>query len=308
MHRRRALLPLFLAFGAVGCQPAAPGSAALGLTQAQLAWGAGDGQVGLRPAFAEAQAQGPSAIALDGAGRAYVLDRLNRRVLRLGERAVAVAAAAPDHELLAVGPDGALALYSPLRARVDLVDADGAAIGALDVPRHIGVVTAVTLQRSRRVTVATALQERYVLGSPSFPLPLPVVLAAHVEGAVALADGRGATLRLDGGALLLRIFGRAARELRVATHADAAMLVGADGDVACARTESLAPGATIEVERRVVCVDTATGAVRLDEALPAPGLYPPRTELAVGGGRVAVLTPTREGVAIASFPLGGGGR
>ncbi len=320
MPRSTSVRSLFfvslLALAACDRGVATPAAAqrALGTIGGTLRWGTAIDQVGFRPARPEAQAQGVSALALDPLGRVLLVDRLNGRVLRVGDRTEAIAQIAQDIDLVAVAPDGALALYSALRARVELVDPTGAKIGSIEVPRVLGEVRALGFGPSRRITLATTLQERYDLGSPSYPLPLEVVLASRQEGSVALPEHRGAAVRVEKGAAALWIYDphaeRAsipARVLSLPGRIDAAQLVGADGTTACLRTESLTAGAVIDVARRVVCIDTTSGRVRLDRALPAPGVFAPRAELAVGSGMVAGMIPGADGLELTTYAFGGGG-
>jgi hypothetical protein len=85
----------------------------------------------------------------------------------------------------------------------------------------------------------------------------------------------------------------------------AARLVGAAGPAVCLRLEQAAAGAAFAVRRQVVCHDTQSGARLLQLDLPAPGLYVPAREVAVGGSpaRVAFLEPTVEGLRVRVVPL-----
>ena len=268
--------------------------------------------LGFRAAQPEAQAAGPSAIALDAQGRTWVLDRLNGRVVRVGERVEASIPVAPDAELLAIGADGTIATYSALRSRVALTTATGASLGEVAVPRALGAIGAIAIGASHRVSVTVALQERFELGSPRFPMPLEVTLQGKHEGTFAVSGGRGVAVKAQrSGALLLIATPTADKAMVVprplGVTATAARIVGVDGTVACVRTETLRHATTIEVARQLLCMDVDTGAIALDIELPAPGAYAPRTELAVGAGTVALMTPTATGLQITRWSLRSGG-
>jgi hypothetical protein len=249
-------------------------------------------------------------VAPDGAP--LVLDRLNRRVLRLGVdgRPPQVAAEVPeDAEDLAVAADGTLALYSPWRARV-WVHGGGTPV-EMAVPRTLREIRGVALGPSRQVLLDTAYQETFSLGSPSMPQTATAILAQRREGAVLLADGRGVAVRLlpDGRPeVLLR---RPGERLDAAVRFDlpervlAARIVGAAGRAVCLRLEQAAAGPTFTVQRQVVCHDVDGGARLLQRDLPAPGLYVPAREVAVGGSpaRVAFLEATAAGLRVHSLPL-----
>lgn len=299
---------------AAACSPAPVAqTSALSADGASIPWGAGLGQLGLRPTVGEIQTKGPSALALDPHGRAVVVDRYNGRVVRFAGGSAEVLFAAPeDTDLIAVGDDGAIVIYSALHAHIEIFAPGGIAQGGIEVPRALGELRAITLGASRRVSVSTALQERYELGSPSFPLPLEVVLASKQEGTHALPEHRGLAIRTDKREVSLLIASAGAERSttqvrRLPGLADAAQLVGVDGAIACARLETLHPGASIALDRRLVCLDVNTGAVTLDRALPALGLYLPRTELTMTHGVVALMTPLEGGMAFTRYAIVGGG-
>ncbi|MDB4995650.1 MAG: hypothetical protein JWM74_3082, partial [Myxococcaceae bacterium] len=101
---------------------------------------------------------------------------------------------------------------------------------------------------------------------------------------------------------------------RVPLDGDAIQIVGAALGVVCARVEHLsgASGGSasgpIQVSREAVCVDAMTGATRLRASLPAPGLYVPRRELAMGGRPLTLVhaRPEAAGVFVTTFTIGGG--
>jgi hypothetical protein len=276
-----------------------------------LPWGGGPGQIGHRAAQPEMPGEGAPAVAVGPNGRAYVLDRLNRRVLVLatpGHPAVAVADVPEDAEDLAVGPDGALAVYSPLRAKVWLRDT-GREAGEVTIPRVLREARGILLGESRQVLVHTAYQETYRAGSPAALQSLASVLRSRREGEFLLPTGEGLAVRVVGGQPELDVIAEGERAQVVARHplpgpALAARVVGLAAGIACVRLEAAAEpsgGEAFTVRRRVACLDTLSGAAVLTRDLPAPGWYVPRRELAMGGSsspRLAFLHPEKEGLRV----------
>jgi hypothetical protein len=313
---RIAIALILVVAGAAGCG-ASPGeeprrAALRAPTEQLLPWGHGPAAAGLRPAVAERLAAGPSAVAVAPDGAVLVLDRLNRRVLRLADdgRPPQIVAEAPeDAEDLAAGDDGTLALYSPWRALVWVHG--GGAPATMAVPRGLRGVQRLGVGPSRQVLLHTAYQETFSLGSPAVPQTEAAVLAQHREGAVQLDDGRGAAVRLlpDGRPeLLLRRPGERldrAERFALPERVLAARLVGAAGPAVCLRLEQAGPGPGFTVQRQVVCHDTQSGARLLQRDLPAPGRYVPAREVAVGGSpaRVAFIEAAPDGLRVHSVPL-----
>ncbi|MFH2005989.1 MAG: hypothetical protein ABI333_05315 [bacterium] len=259
-----------------------------------LGWGDGVNQVGLLPRATEQLAQGPAAVAVGPDGAAFVLDRRNGRVLRLDGNDVSVAAAVPvDAEDLAVSAapgEALLAAYSPLRARVWLRDA-GKPAGEVAVPRVLRLTRGIVLGASRQVLVHNAHQETYRLGSPSTPRLLASVLHSKREGACFLADGSGVAVRRRSdqrAELLVLGQGERAPVKRSFVLPDtvmAARIVGTADGVVCLRLEKAGPaaGGQVDVLREAVCLNADSGAEVFRRALPAPGVFLPRRELALGG-------------------------
>jgi hypothetical protein len=185
-------------------------------------------------------------------------------------------------------------------------DASGNPAGTLAVPRALREVTSLSVGASRRLAVHTGFQERLELGSPAAPLALEVTLRGKREGAFALSDGSAVALRASGGrAELLRLSQREGdvRSRVLSTRAlpgaiTAARLVGAQGMTVCLRTERVQSLPELVVDRRALCVDLADGSVVHDEALPAPGLYLPRTELAFQEGRLCHVHASQAGLIV----------
>lgn len=314
---RRALCLLCLVLTAC-TSPAEPpvggaGQALVGDGSTVLPWGSGPGQVGLRPRGHEILAEGPSALAVSSDGAVLVLDRRNGRVLRVGAGGqVSVAARVPlDSEDLAAAPRGGLATFSPLRSRVWLRDGRGEPAGELAVPRLFRQVRRVGLGASLEVTLHDAHQETYRLGSPSAALSLEAALSSRREGAFLLSDGTGVAVQLRQGLPELLRLGHGPRVRVVGRHllprrALAARVVGVAGGAVCLRTEHDHPARAREIRRRVVCLDPGSGRLMLDRQLPAPGLYLPRRELALGGdpARLALIHPGPRGLRVQTWRVG----
>ncbi len=266
----------------------------------RLPWGSDAGEVGLSPAVPESLATGPLAAAIAPTGDVLVLDQLNARVIAIDPRGdVRTVAELPrDAEELAVGEDGAFAIYSPLRSHAWWFESDGRPAGELAIDRTLRHVVGIELATSRRLVLHTAYQERFVVGSPSAPVALATVLSGKREGTALLPDGRGVATRASSGrAELVVLTNPPGRKSQIAQlhslpgSADAAMVVGTTGTIACLRVEQLAAqrGDVIDVRRRAVCLDVATGRVVTDLPLAKPGIYQPRHDLAVAGSTLAVL-------------------
>jgi hypothetical protein len=275
----------------------------------ELSWS----EVTLRPAGNEIVADGPSAVAALPNGEVLVLDRLAGRVIALahGQAPRTVAAVAKDAQDLVAGPDGAFVAFSPMRATAWFFDASGKGFGQLEVPREIRELTSLTLGKSRRLSVQTGYQELLDIGSPSAPIALPVVLAGKREGALVLDDGRGIAVQASNDQVKLLVVSQptpdqrsqVVRSFTLPHAATAARIVGRSGSTVCVRSERVTSTPAIQVDRRAICLDAVTGDVIHDRALPAVGVYLPRTELAVGGGRLLFLHPTDAGLSITSTRL-----
>jgi hypothetical protein len=278
-----------------------------------LWWGSGAGQVGLLPPAEERIAQGAPAMAVAPSGDLYLLDAVNRRVLALDREgnASTFAEVPRDAADIAVGPDGAVAAFSPLRSEAWIFAPDGAPAGDLHIPRAVRSITGVSLTSSRRIRVHNAFQDTFTAGSPAMPLDVPSMLRSKSEGALLLADGRGVKARALGGGVAEVVVVRKQRGAGEARHAeqrfpvprraDALQVAGVSGQIACFRLEEVdLEAATVAVQRRALCMDLTNGEVVFDTPLPAPGVYVPRHELAVGGTppTVAWLAPTASGLGI----------
>ncbi|MBW2458330.1 MAG: hypothetical protein JRI68_27755 [Deltaproteobacteria bacterium] len=276
-------------------------------------WGDGPAELALIPPGFETVASGPSAVALTPGATPLILDRLAGRVVRVtGDgRLVALATVPVDAEELATSSDGSLITFSPLRATAWVYDADGQAAGELPVPRALHQLLHVELGPSRTVQVRTGYQELIDLGSSAAPLPLAVALKTKKEGAALLSDGRGLSASVTDGHAQLQVVRQATAEQHATVEAahpiagsvTAARIVGTFGTTACLRLERVESTPEITVSRRAFCVDVTDGTVIFDRELPAPGLYVPRRELAVGGGHLAFIHPTQEGLTLHRWRL-----
>jgi hypothetical protein len=291
------------------------GSAALAQLPETVTLELGWNEATLRAASSESVAEGPSAVAALPNGDVLVLDQLGERVTRLSydEPARTVTSVARDTRDLVASADGGFVTFSPMRATASYFDAAGKSAGVLHVPRELRELTGLSIGASRRLTVKTGYQELYTLGSPAAPVALPSMLAGKREGAALLPSGEGVAVQAAGEQLKLIVLSQpttetrshAVRSFSLPHSASAGRIVGTEGNRVCLRTERVTSTPTIDVTRRALCLDAATGEIVLDRELPAVGVYLPRTELSVGGGRLVFLHPTPEGLHVTSSRIGG---
>jgi len=285
-------------------------------TEHLLPWGSAPGHVGLVPGGEERKARGAPALAVTLLGDLLVLDAVNERVLSIGRHGDArvLATVARDAEDLATGADGSFVAFSPLRSTAWVFNHDGAPAGELHLPRALRHITGLSVGPSRRLRFHNSYQDTFLAGSPSLPTPEPALLRSKKEGAFLLPDGRGVQVRAhdDGTGELTLVDNKPARTATRPVDArhvvpgpvTALRLAGTADGIACMRVEELvAPAASrVTVRRRVVCMELLSGRVSMDEAMPPPGIYLPRHEIAVGGtpARVAWQIPTDDGLHITS--------
>jgi hypothetical protein len=282
----------------------------------QVSWADDDSGLRLRAQGHDQLAMGPSAIAVTPQGNVLVLDRLAGRVARV----IATKTTAKlrtlmevpvDAEDLAVGPDGALLAFSPVRATAWLYESSGEPAGDMTVTRELRELQHIELGPSRTLQVRSAYQELINIGSPSAPLPLAVALKTKREGAALLADGRGVAVVVNERQAELRVLRQADQEHRSSVDArftisgdvDGARVIGVDDTTACVRLEHVSSTPTITVTRRAYCVEVSDGKVVLDTELGVPGSYLPRRELAMGGGYLAFMRPDDSGVSFKRWSL-----
>lgn len=282
----------------------------------ELPWGPQGGALGLRPAVKERETLGAPAVALDARGQILVLDAVKGRVVRVHGTELAPLASVPkDADDLATSADGAFAVKRSVTPKVSVFDPSGHLLGEV-ATGAVRDVDAIALGPSRRVLVTNPYQETFTAGSPSMPQERGAVLTTKREGAYTRTDGAGlVVVRTEAGEIELRVVARSAEEdgraRVVARHAlgraTAARLVGVSGDIACARVEHVttSPTGEVAVRREAVCANAVDGRVTLRAALPAPGLYVPRRELAVGAGKLVFAHPTERGLELRAFDVGG---
>lgn len=201
--------------------------------------------------------EGPSdLVAMDGASL-LVLDRFNRRIVKVSPSgSIETVANTPEDGVhLERDPGGGFGVYSPLRSEIRFYDNKGSAAGMMMVPRQIRGVRGFQIGASRQITIHTAFQSRFSLGSPAAPLPLHSVLRSLRKGILPDAAGAGTALMLDrekGEVSLLRIApesvnkkkhggSRAAERSRavwrMSEELSAARLVGRLGETVCMKLE-----------------------------------------------------------------------
>ncbi len=286
-----------------------------------MGWGAGPNEVGLQRAQPERKAQGPSAMAVAESGAVLVLDRFNDRVVEITPDGARVVASVPrDTEIVAAGPNGALAAMSLLRAKAFVYDAAGEPRGDVAVPRVLRDIMALGLDGSHHVTVTSAFQETLSLGSPRAPKDLSEVLRSKREGAAFLADGRGVAAvhplssgSGNGGGIDLVVFanhlderGKTAVQKRhhLSDTGSAARVAGAWGTVVCLRVEHVSTdNGRVVVGREALCADADSGAVKLRVDLPPPGMYAPHVDVAMRGPLLAAITPSEDGLSVSRWEV-----
>jgi hypothetical protein len=283
--------------------------------ETRLPWDIGPSHVGLSRGGDEYLSRGPQAVAVGPAGEIFVLDTENGRVLEVG-KGVVVDHLGRDVEALAIGADGAIAVYSPLMSTAFVFDRQGAPAGSVAIDRSLRETVGISLGQSRQLIVHNAYQETVSAGSPSAPVSLATMLSGKREGAFLLPDGAGIAVRATTAPASVANLVSPRAELLVVTNpvgrrstvratfpipgaANAAMLVGLSGTTACMRVEQVAqPSDRIEVSRRAVCMDATNGRVLADIALAKPEPYKPAHELAFAGSTLAILQPTADALVV----------
>lgn len=275
-----------LALAAVACTVAA--------REERAATTSGALAAGFVPAAPEQLARGAAAVAVDARGRVFVLDSVAGRIARVeGRELVPVAKVPRDADDLAIGPDGAFAVRRSVKPEVLVLDPTGAVVGAVDTSA-VEDIDGIALGRSRRVVVTTPFQEELLVGSPSVPQLPAAIRASKREAAVA-------GIRTEGGELELR----RGDARYVLGRGDAVRVVGARGDVACARIEHVDTDGDgrLVTRREAACVDLARGETLLRVELAPPGDALPRRELAFGGSTLAFARVLATGVSVTTWPV-----
>jgi hypothetical protein len=251
-------------------------------------------------------------------GSTLLLDRVNHRVVRVGPTgstsdAWVLTGAPLDAEDLAVAQDGAIGLYSPLRARL-WVHEGTQVIAEVDVPRGLRELVSIDFGPSRLVLARTAHQETYRLGSPSTPQTLPSVLQSKREGAFELPDGAGVATKLDAQQRPVLIViengkdrARVLRSFSVSgTPVLSVRVVGVQDGIACVRLEHEHPGGVIQTSRSVACLDTTSGSKVLESDLGlVDDVYVPRRSFAMGGSppRLVFMQPRSDGLHVTTWTV-----
>ena len=275
-------------------------------------WGAGSEAVGLSPAGDERIARSVPAAAAGPAGELYLIDAVNRRIQVVdahGQVATFVTDIPVAASDIAVGDDGALAIYSRALATVVLFASDGSPAGELRLPRELRNLVAISLGPSRQVILHNANQDSYLAGSPAAPLALAEILHSHSEGALRIDDDHAIVALATGGhgeLVVKRSSDRSEARAQVSARfpipglVSAVQLVGVGADIACARVEAVASGNPIAVDRRAVCLDLRDGRWLVDVAMAPPGLYRPAHDLSFTGTppRLVELVPEPAGLGL----------
>lgn len=283
-----------------------------------LAFGDKAGQLGLAPAMPERAAFGAPAIAVAPSGETLVLDALHSRVVKVSATGELTELAKVDHDAddLAVGPDGAFAVKRTTTPKVVVYSPQGLRLGELDT-RILQDVERIEMGPSRRVIAVSAHQERYLLGSPTFPASEAEVLHSKREGIADRADGAGLVVLRDEKTHEISLVSikkdveqdKSVEVARVSVgRGDSARIVGVAGNVACMRVETLDGAAEISVKREAVCVDAVSGNVTFRTALGAPGTYVPHRELVLARGSLVFARPEARGLRLQTFAVPGIGQ
>ncbi len=272
-------------------------------------------ELGFAAAVSERAAFGVPAVGRLASGDVLVLDALHSRVVRVAADGAMTVVAKVDHDAddLAVADDGSFAVKRSTTPKVVVYTAQGARVGELS----FGIlqdVERIALGPSRRVTAISAHQERYSLGSPTFPASETEVLHSKREGIASRVDGAGVSVirEKDGSIVLVSIRAGAGDERSTEVsrmkigEGDSARIVGMTGNLACLRVEHLAKTTEIAVDREAVCADATNGNVTFRTALGAPGAYVPHRELSFENGALTFAKPETngKGLRIATFVVG----
>jgi hypothetical protein len=274
--------------------------------------------LGYMPAVPERAALGAPSFARTPSGETLVLDALKSRVVKVAADGTLSEVAKVDRDAvdLAVADDGAFAVKRGGAPKVVVYGPDGARQGELSFA-ILQDVERIALLPSRRVVAISAHQERYMLGSPTFPSRDAEILHSKEEGVVSRKDGAGVSLvREADGSLVLVSTAKGAGDERAHEvsrvtfgKGDAARIVGGAGDVVCMRVEHAGAARTgeITVDREAVCADATTGAVTFRAPLGEPGLYVPRRELSFERGALTFVRPettkSGAGLSITTFAV-----
>jgi hypothetical protein len=274
-----------------------------------LPWGEGEAGPRLHAGGFEDPTRGPDAVAVAPTGVALILDQLGERVIAVGAEGSpwAVVAAPLDAMDLVAAADGGFGLWSKVRARAWVHAATGESLGDMTVPRSFMFPERLSLAARGWLRIHTDAQHTIELGSPNSPMQEWTARKSRRFGAAMLPDGRGAFVHVKDGQAMVQLLDQPnAKRDRPRVHAsfeirgevNAARIVGSHQHAVCLRLERVESTPEIAVDRRAYCLDGTTGQAILDEALPAPGIYTPHTELAMNGDRLAFIRASGEGLRV----------
>lgn len=277
-----------------------------------LPYDQGPGSVTFSPRGPEMPARGPNAVAVAPSGALLVLDQLGERIVAVGAEGepLAVAEVQEDAHDLVASADGSFAAYSKVRSRAWFYGESGEPRGQMDVPRSFMFIQRLSLDAAGGLQLHSDGQNTISLGATDARVGETAARRARRYGAALLPSGEGVLLYAKGGSAELHVLAQpprgSDRPTRVATHAipgdvTAGRVIGAHGNTVCMRLEQVASTPAVRVARRATCLDAATGSVVFDQALPAPGIYAPQSELAMTGDRLGFIRPTKEGLEVAGW-------
>ena len=291
----RLLLACVVAFVLTGRTPAAP--AAVPEPLLVLPWNTGGGPT-LSGPTTEAASRGPAALALDAAGRVWILDTLSQRLLvydRAGDRRPGVALPRGTWDGLALGPAGDAAVLCRAERRIRLAADHGP---PLPVSRHVGPLTALGWGADG-LDVENLHGERFALGTPADPRPERAALLGRRRGPAGSAIDCGVDVK-DGRATLL--CGAMSGAWTDGRWRPAVAFALPWRDVAAARpvTACTTNEVLLRVDRRTGAGTSRSwtlirqGQVEATWTLGGPDLYVPFGQVAREGAEVVWLHPTPE--------------
>jgi hypothetical protein len=314
---------LLLAWACSPAGPPAPGQAQRALENVNLepidvliAWGSGPDQVGLKPKSSESIGQGPWSMAVERDGGVLVLDSLNGRILRIDSQGhTHVVAHVPWHaRSVAAGPAGEVAAWSPVTARVH-VFSDGLE-EIMDVPRPLMSIRALTIGMSKTVTLYTAYQERFILGSPGLSVGWPQILYTKMEGEYGWDDDHGLQVVLrESRPVIMKAKSFRSGESKAGSMVDlweidrevgSARIMGtAKCSIVCLKLETITSENPVAVKKELFCGHVPSRTVMLDETLPE-NPYPVMNEASMGPGIpvAGAMWPEEEGLRVKTWVLG----
>lgn len=277
-------------------------------------WGQGATELHLHPAGFEDPTRGPNAVAVAPGGAALVLDQLGERIVAIGATGEpqSFADAPMDAMELMANGSGTFAAFSKVRATAWFYDRSGAQVGTMSVPRSFLFLKRLSLDGSGLLRAHTSAQNTIRLGTATAPVDERTARSRRLHGAALLPNGDGVFLHVNDGQAKLFTLAQPGPEAERPTVANthgidgevsAAHVIGTHDLTACMMLEQVQSTPEVNVARRAFCLNTATGAVVFDRALPPPGIYTPRSELALTGNRLAFINATDQGLRVMGWKL-----